>query len=191
MVEYNTKNDKRAFLYDSYVKAKDEYIKLFNDDKKFNEELSKIFDYEFFKDENEVSGEIDLFSYIKKINGSIKNQKRIIEKTEIIESICLPEIITNSYKAENYKKFTRELRLINNNYKVRLQSLYNSLFSVYSWGAYSLLKEIDISTCPYCNRQYISILENKNSNISGKTRPELDHFLCKKEFPFLQFLCLT
>ncbi|MBC2582898.1 hypothetical protein [Clostridium sp. DJ247] len=183
-VEDDTKKWHSGFLYLSYINAKDEYKDFYKDDRGFNEELSKIFDYELFKDENEVSEDIGLFSYIKKINGNIKSQKRIIQETEIIESICLQEIMTNSYKSKNYEEFIKALKLINDNYKIRVKRLYESIFNVFSWGAYSLLKEISIDTCPYCNRQYISILESNNSNLIGKTRPELDHFLCKKEFPF-------
>lgn len=185
LVEYDVKKYNSGFLYNSYVNAKEEYEEC-NDDKRFNEEISKIFDYELFKNENEVSKEIEIFLHIKNINGNIRSKQRIIKETNEIElKYYLPEKISNSDKCEVYKKFIDELKLINDNYKTMVEILYKKFFSVSSWGAYSLLKEINIDTCPYCNRQYISILESSDSNYIGKTRPELDHFLCKKEFPFL------
>lgn len=49
------------------------------------------------------------------------------------------------------------------------------------WGAYEFVKSIGVNVCPYCNRSYISIVDS----ISGKTRPELDHYYPKNKYPFL------
>ncbi|MGG0747258.1 hypothetical protein ABE088_28720 [Priestia megaterium] len=52
-----------------------------------------------------------------------------------------------------------------------------------AWCAYSYVKELDISICPYCNTQFTFYYENKDG--LGKTRPVLDHFFEKKNFPYL------
>lgn len=49
------------------------------------------------------------------------------------------------------------------------------------WCAYSFVYLIDIRTCPYCNRQYITPILKKN----GKMRGDLDHFLPKSKYPYL------
>lgn len=49
------------------------------------------------------------------------------------------------------------------------------------WDAYSLTKKINFNTCPYCNRQFINTYQDD----SGKTRPTLDHFYNKDEYPYL------
>ncbi|MFD3156672.1 hypothetical protein ACFIJ5_07390 [Haloimpatiens sp. FM7330] len=49
------------------------------------------------------------------------------------------------------------------------------------WGAYSLLKELDITTCPYCNRNYIHTYIGKE----GMCRADIDHFYPKSKYPFL------
>lgn len=52
-----------------------------------------------------------------------------------------------------------------------------------SWNAYELCKKLDISVCPYCNRQYIFTVKKKNGTWSS--RPQLDHFYIKSKYPFL------
>lgn len=45
--------------------------------------------------------------------------------------------------------------------------------------AYELLKEIDITVCPYCNRLYIMTLKKH------RVRPQLDHYFPKSRYPYL------
>ena len=49
------------------------------------------------------------------------------------------------------------------------------------WNAYSLVKNLSVNVCPYCNRSYIHTINSKK----GKSRAELDHFYPKSRFPFL------
>lgn len=49
------------------------------------------------------------------------------------------------------------------------------------YDAYKLVKNLEIKTCPYCNRSYISFVKNDDK----KTRPQLDHFYPKAIYPFL------
>jgi len=51
------------------------------------------------------------------------------------------------------------------------------------FNAYAHLNKLGVTVCPYCNRQYISIVEKKGD--LGKTRPELDHFHPKSKYPYL------
>ena len=50
-----------------------------------------------------------------------------------------------------------------------------------TYGAYTFVQEIDLKTCPYCNRNYTFTVVNKN----GKMRPQIDHFYPKSKYPFL------
>lgn len=43
---------------------------------------------------------------------------------------------------------------------------------------YVFVENIDIKTCPYCNRNYIFIYDE------GKIRPEIDHFFPKSHYPY-------
>jgi hypothetical protein len=49
------------------------------------------------------------------------------------------------------------------------------------WGAYKLLKKLNINTCPYCNRNYI----HTYIDVDGMCRADIDHFYPKSRYPFL------
>ena len=46
---------------------------------------------------------------------------------------------------------------------------------------YQLLQLLDVEVCPYCNRQCITTVSTKKRH----TRPQLDHFKNKSDYPFL------
>lgn len=50
------------------------------------------------------------------------------------------------------------------------------------WNGYKLCKKVNLSICPYCNRQKISTVRNKTK---WTNRPQLDHFFVKTTYPFL------
>ncbi len=49
------------------------------------------------------------------------------------------------------------------------------------YGAYKFVEQLDLKTCPYCNRNYTFIVNETD----GKLRPEIDHFYPKSIYPFL------
>ncbi|PKP12073.1 MAG: hypothetical protein CVU09_00830 [Bacteroidetes bacterium HGW-Bacteroidetes-4] len=56
------------------------------------------------------------------------------------------------------------------------------------YNAHCLTEKLEIKVCPYCNRNYISTLKpNKSIAIGnqGGTRPTLDHFYLKSDYPYL------
>jgi len=50
--------------------------------------------------------------------------------------------------------------------------------------AYKLVQSIGVNSCPYCNRNYISVISDTNIK-KNITRPQLDHFFPKDTYPFL------
>ncbi|CAA0205437.1 HNH endonuclease [Tenacibaculum maritimum] len=50
------------------------------------------------------------------------------------------------------------------------------------WNSYKLTEALGIKVCPYCNRQRTFTVKNNTDKI---TKPELDHFLPKKQHPLL------
>ncbi len=49
-----------------------------------------------------------------------------------------------------------------------------------SYNAYDLSTKLDVNVCPYCNRNYIHTVKSVNDK---STRPQFDHFICKKKHP--------
>lgn len=58
---------------------------------------------------------------------------------------------------------------------------YSAFTHNVKYGAYKLAQNLNVRTCPYCNRMYTFTIET----ISGKTRPEFDHFYCQSTYPYL------
>ncbi len=60
------------------------------------------------------------------------------------------------------------------------------------WDNYALTLALDISVCPYCNRNWINTVENgvyKNKKGQPRrkvTNPQLDHFFSKSDFPLFR-----
>lgn len=60
------------------------------------------------------------------------------------------------------------------------------------WNNYSLTGALEISVCPYCNKNYINtVKEGQYIKSNGETRdkitsPQLDHFFSKSDFPILR-----
>lgn len=53
-----------------------------------------------------------------------------------------------------------------------------------SWLPLNIIEEVNLRTCPYCNRAYIFSVVRRNG--AGAVRPDLDHFFDKADFPLLQ-----
>ncbi|MHC0043275.1 hypothetical protein ACGDLY_008325 [Vibrio campbellii] len=76
------------------------------------------------------------------------------------------------HKVFNYSKFSR----VSKN-KVGNRSL---------WNAYNYLSDFMPKTCPYCNIDFITILEDclDDGGVNYILRPAIDHFFAKSLFPF-------
>lgn len=118
-----------------------------------------------FKDSVLANFEPNEVAHINKIlKQKIKCFKFDINLSRLItlnydEMLCLNDFIT-THKIEflnflDYRKVTQ---------KIRVKHISN----------------LNISVCPYCNRNYII-----NFDENGKTTAELDHFFSKSKYPYL------
>lgn len=92
---------------------------------------------------------------------------------------------------ENSKNRSSEIKLL----AEELESVFNyKHFSEYrkvKWNAYQYINLLKIESCPYCDRNYITVhvgyyeSEDENKVFEPKTRPHLDHFLDKSKHPYL------
>lgn len=66
---------------------------------------------------------------------------------------------------------------------------YNNYFSDKNspYSTYDLANNLDVPTCPYCNRMYTKTVINRQKNgvVNKITRPEFDHWFPKSKFPLL------
>lgn len=62
---------------------------------------------------------------------------------------------------------------------INLYENWDDIFTDYT--RYDFTTKHELATCPYCNRNYIFIVNKKK----GKLRPEIDHFYPKSIYPFL------
>lgn len=82
-----------------------------------------------------------------------------------------------------------EVKLKSKNVKDILKELFVKLYKDFTQSkmpngmtiAHHFFYELNIRTCPYCNRQYTFTIDNKHT----KTAPEYDHFYDKAHYPLL------
>lgn len=113
---------------------------------------------------------------VKKYNnkkGNVIQNYWITHKDRIIISKDLDGII-NEFKKLNQNGLDK--------FSDYMIGQYEELFYNHKIGKW-LAEQLDIKTCPYCNRQYTFTIESEDGTKS--IRPEFDHFHSKSDFPFL------
>lgn len=85
--------------------------------------------------------------------------------------------LANKMERESEKVKDIYRRLFVKLYKDFTQSETSESISI----AHHFFRELDIRTCPYCNRQYTFTIDTE----TGKTAPEYDHFYDKSHYPIL------
>lgn len=128
---------------------------------------------------------IELIEYFRDniedfIIGDIEKQKDLINEVQkkdknLTRRYNQNDSKPNSYKLIRYIFETRGYNEFTKGFKYDTDKKYD---------AYTFVKLFDKKTCPYCNRNYISIIEKENEN-DKQRRPELDHFHPKSIYPFL------
>lgn len=108
----------------------------------------------------------------RKIVEALNDYYRYPEKYILADKDGLADIATQLQCEKKWMvKFIKE----------EFKTLYEEFTKLY---AYEFLKQLQIRTCPYCNRNYTFTIEKKGSK-GFATRAELDHFYDKSEYPLL------
>lgn len=165
----------RSWLYFDEVYAngnsKDRILKIKNtsSDVKYLEMLQQIHDdFDNLIVINSVEDfRIAAISFIKKFKNEILEYRKAAE---------------NDKKKTSFGLFKEKMQYF---YKSFFDDSYSGSekgFSDYSNGGW-LTKKLNITTCPYCNRQYTFTIYKGLNKL--KTRPQLDHFFPKSIYPFL------
>ncbi len=141
---------------------------------------------------NSISKEISIVNFKKYINTlTNKDLKSIAEKHSItlpkkidtqILLKCLLDVPLKSFGEKSRKELSQKFFL------KRVKDILNSIFvkfyndkwdKIPIYGRYEFVETMELNSCPYCNRNYIFVVEEK------KLRPEIDHFYPKSRYPFL------
>jgi len=109
------------------------------------------------------------------VTSDIDNQKQIIETINSKYSDISKKYAPKSTKPKIYTAV--KYIFIERGYESKISSANDGKI------AYSLVQKIGLGSCPYCNRNYISVLTKEDGD--KKTRPQLDHFYPKAIYPFL------
>jgi hypothetical protein len=99
--------------------------------------------------------------------------------------------IVKSYETFNDTKKDKVKKIFEyfiNQYEQKLSSTNKKSKDYYEYksekyNAYFLCKELNINVCPYCNKNYMVTISDIINDIF--TRPTLDHFFAKADYPFL------
>lgn len=59
-----------------------------------------------------------------------------------------------------------------------------NLNKTYTWTSYKLTNLLNVNVCPYCNKNWINTVFDKNGD--KVTNPQLDHFFSKSDYPILR-----
>lgn len=119
------------------------------------------------------------FQYLNKIK-QIKHRKRnpiVCYYYANIDQIILA-LPSDFEKIDiEFKKIFEENKESSNDFKNYMMYKYEIMCKKHG---YWLAKELNINTCPYCNRQYTFTINNRK-----KIRPQFDHFRSKDQHPYL------
>ncbi|MFN0256716.1 hypothetical protein [Pedobacter ureilyticus] len=165
----------------------------------------ELFDYEgvHFKTKNKG---VNFFLAKKKLDPKIKNRAQYdnihISNAAIwVDSsiIVLEKVIAFLEEERNLKDLVLVSALESHDMDLALRDFFGigdkesskELFKIlahiidydmFDMFAYGIATQLEVNTCPYCNRNYINTIIKEGK---GLIRPQFDHFFPKTEHPFL------
>ncbi|MFA6740929.1 MAG: hypothetical protein WCR78_05500 [Arcobacteraceae bacterium] len=140
-------------------------------EKSLKEEIEVILQRNLSRDEKKC------IKYIEKnLNSILKaNNKELIKIIKDFETKYPDSIGKHNQKKDDWKPLYKLIR------EDLFEKEYNNWGQRKKYGSYTFVNDMDLKTCPYCNRNYIFIVDEN----TGKLRPEIDHFYPKSIYPFL------
>lgn len=121
------------------------------------------------------------------IIGDLDTQESLIKEMKKYNCVYKGKVTKykkdlNAYKILCYVFIQRGYESFSTGFKTGFNIARSKFKDGYS--AYRFIQDMGIRTCPYCNRNFISLRE-KIIDTHKQTRPELDHFHPKSIYPFL------
>jgi len=80
-------------------------------------------------------------------------------------------------------------KVIKSRINILLKNIFEDFYErkwnkIKGYDRYDFVKKYNIYTCPYCNRNYIAIVDKDKDDKNG-LRPEIEHFFPKSIYPYL------
>jgi len=169
------------------------------DKKELHKKLKEIFKYSRFSNLGESGYESIISKELKEcksksaFNNKFKNKNGkefvsyliqckncvdiLIKKHAFDEAWTQSIINIIDEEIDFFKK--NESQLVSKYYKVRIDSFYNKINDYFKWSPAEYIKLLDLNTCPYCNRQYLTFINDEKK----RYKPDLDHFIGKARLP--------
>ncbi len=126
-----------------------------------------------------------LWNYEKECLKYIKDNIKEIIKADNNKLKEFIEHFKNNYKGLAIGKKNTKEKNWKRLYKIIRKDIFEKEYDNWKvrkqYGAYDFVKVLGLNSCPYCNRNYIFVVDSDN----GKLRPEIDHFYPKSIYPFL------
>lgn len=163
--------------------------------------IDKLYKYLFPKLENACNDKKYKVANSKTLYYRSRSEQKIVDVLIYIKD-NLKDILKSD--VTSLKKFQQEIRLKQGKtYKKTKKTEEHKLFSIvykifvlegYEQKicssedkkiAYDIVKDLGLTTCPYCNRNFITSIRRDQNKYKKITRPQLDHFISKSKFPFL------
>lgn len=117
---------------------------------------------------------------IQIVNGIHSDVKKFLNDEDNLKKVLigLPEQLDTIKSIFTTKK---EIESIKRLFDYEMWIDYNPKSTYFFYNAYDLAKNLDIPTCPYCNRIYTKTVDSP----SKITRPTFDHWFPKSKYPLL------
>jgi len=155
-------------LKENSAAAEAHFIKI---EKPLKQRIKNVLKNGIKKDGNPIAPDTILRGYLKHLLTGDNLKQLILLKPESIHSTIAS---MKKYFPDFFNSASDSSKIL---YNIFVASCYDKT-DVFS--KHDFISDINIDTCPYCNRNYIYYLSKKNS-----IKPQIDHFYPKTKYPFL------
>lgn len=149
-----------------------------------NNILNKKDSSEFEKDEivNQIREKLESIGKTKDEILNDEKSKEFSNKGNINKSI---EELKENFDHNKHKEILKEILkdIFDYDKFVKNKSLFKIKNKDIVWNRHKLITMMNISVCPYCNRQFINNYVDLENIL--KTTADLDHFYSKSKYPYL------
>lgn len=108
----------------------------------------------------------------------LQNEDLILGKPDKLANYI--QLFEKEFKVDmkNHEQSKNKNRTSFGKFKNTMESFYRQFTTS---NGHWLTTQLDVNTCPYCNRSYTFTINEKDT----KTRPHFDHFFPKSKYPYL------